>query len=211
MILKTLVVVLTCTAVFALGNRPTAKAQTPNEPAQQPSMVVIKPGDTLSKIAKANSTTYPRLFDANENVKHPDLIYAGESLRIPHHDEVLKSRPLPANVQAIQPAAPAQPKPKPAVNSYRPTTSAKPSSAVGASGDVWDRLAQCESGGNWSINTGNGYYGGLQFTPSSWRAAGGSGMPHQASREEQIQRGKILQSKQGWGAWPACTRKLGIQ
>jgi len=80
-----------------------------------------------------------------------------------------------------------------------------------SNGSVWDRIAQCESGGNWSINTGNGYYGGLQFTPSSWRAAGGSGMPHQASRAEQIRVAERLKDMQGWGAWPACTRKLGLR
>jgi Transglycosylase-like domain len=76
---------------------------------------------------------------------------------------------------------------------------------------VWDRLAQCESGGNWSINTGNGYYGGLQFSLSSWRAAGGSGYPHKASRAEQIRRGERLKARQGWGAWPSCTSKLGLR
>jgi uncharacterized protein YabE (DUF348 family) len=80
-----------------------------------------------------------------------------------------------------------------------------------ASGGVWDRLAQCEAGGNWSINTGNGFYGGLQFTLSTWRANGGSGMPHNASRETQIAVGKRVQASQGWGAWPACTSKLGIR
>ena len=80
-----------------------------------------------------------------------------------------------------------------------------------ASGSVWDRLAQCESGGNWSINTGNGFYGGLQFTPSTWRGYGGTGMPHQASREQQIAVAKKVQAGQGWGAWPACTAKLGIR
>lgn len=76
---------------------------------------------------------------------------------------------------------------------------------------VWDRLARCESGGNWSINTGNGYYGGLQFSLSSWRAVGGSGYPHTTSRAEQIRRGKMLQARQGWGAWPACSRKMGLR
>jgi len=75
---------------------------------------------------------------------------------------------------------------------------------------VWDRLATCEAGGNWSINTGNGYYGGLQFSLPSWRAVGGSGLPSNASRREQIAKGKKLQSSQGWGAWPACSRKLGL-
>jgi resuscitation-promoting factor RpfB len=79
------------------------------------------------------------------------------------------------------------------------------------SGSVWDRLAQCESGGNWSINTGNGYYGGLQFSLSTWRAYGGSGMPHEASREEQIAIAKKLQADAGWGAWPACSSKLGLR
>lgn len=75
---------------------------------------------------------------------------------------------------------------------------------------TWDKLAQCESGGNWSINTGNGYYGGLQFSLSTWKAFGGSGMPHQASKAEQIRVATKVQAAQGWGAWPACTAKLGI-
>jgi hypothetical protein len=80
-----------------------------------------------------------------------------------------------------------------------------------ASGGVWDKIAACESGGNWSINTGNGFYGGLQFTVSTWRAYGGSGMPHQASRATQISVAKRVQAAQGWGAWPACTSKLGLR
>lgn len=76
---------------------------------------------------------------------------------------------------------------------------------------VWDRLADCESGGNWSINTGNGFYGGLQFTLTSWRAVGGTGFPHQHPREEQIFRAERLQDLQGWGAWPGCARRLGLR
>ncbi|MGI8457011.1 MAG: ubiquitin-like domain-containing protein [Propionibacteriaceae bacterium] len=79
-----------------------------------------------------------------------------------------------------------------------------------ASGSVWDKIAQCESGGNWSINTGNGFYGGLQFTLSTWHGYGGSGMPNNASRQAQIAVAKRVQAAQGWGAWPACTAKLGI-
>lgn len=77
--------------------------------------------------------------------------------------------------------------------------------------NVWDHLAQCESGGNWQIASGNGYYGGLQFLPSSWYAVGGQGLPHQNSREEQIYRATLLWQRQGWGAWPACTRRLGLR
>src|SRR5690606_31551052 len=81
-----------------------------------------------------------------------------------------------------------------------------------ASGNtVWDRLAQCESGGNWATNTGNGYYGGLQFSPTTWASVGGSGLPHQHSREEQIKRGKILQARAGWGQWPHCSSQLGLR
>ena len=82
---------------------------------------------------------------------------------------------------------------------------------VSASGSVWDKIAQCESGGNWSINTGNGFYGGLQFTLSTWHAYGGSGMPNHASRAQQIAVAKKVQAAQGWGAWPACTSKLGLR
>ena len=87
-----------------------------------------------------------------------------------------------------------------------------PATAASAKASVnWDAIAQCESGGNWSINTGNGYYGGLQFSLGSWRAVGGSGYPHNASRDEQIARGERLKDRQGWGAWPACSRKLGLR
>jgi len=98
------------------------------------------------------------------------------------------------------------------------TTTAKESSGSSTSStsstpsdSVWDKLAECESGGNWSINTGNGYYGGLQFSLSTWRAYGGSGMPHEASREEQIAIAKKVQAAQGWGAWPACSAELGLR
>lgn len=66
------------------------------------------------------------------------------------------------------------------------------------------RMAQCESGGNWHISTGNGFYGGLQFTLQSWRAVGGVGYPHHASRYEQMYRAVLLMRIQGWGAWPHC-------
>jgi hypothetical protein len=79
-----------------------------------------------------------------------------------------------------------------------------------AGGGVWDALAQCESGGNWAINTGNGYYGGLQFSLGTWQANGGQGMPHENSREAQIAVASRVQASQGWGAWPSCASKLGL-
>lgn len=76
-------------------------------------------------------------------------------------------------------------------------------------GSVWDRIAKCESGGNWSINTGNGYYGGLQFSAATWRSVGGPGLPHEHSREVQIKYAKILQQRSGWGQW-SCAAKVGV-
>ena len=75
---------------------------------------------------------------------------------------------------------------------------------------TWDALAQCESGGNWAINTGNGYAGGLQFSPTTWAAFGGTGSAADASREQQIAVAQNVQAAQGWGAWPACSAKLGL-
>lgn len=75
---------------------------------------------------------------------------------------------------------------------------------------TWDALAQCESGGNWATNTGNGYSGGLQFSASTWSAYGGTGSAADASREEQIAVAEQVQASQGWGAWPSCAAQLGL-
>ena len=85
-----------------------------------------------------------------------------------------------------------------------------PVASAETGGTVWDKLAQCESSGNWSTNTGNGFAGGLQFTPSTWHAFGGEGRAQDASRVEQIVVAERVLAKQGWGAWPACSRKLGL-
>jgi hypothetical protein len=77
--------------------------------------------------------------------------------------------------------------------------------------ETWDALAECEASGNWAANTGNGYYGGLQFSLSSWQGVGGVGYPHENSRETQILMGQRLQASSGWGAWPACSRELGLR
>lgn len=89
---------------------------------------------------------------------------------------------------------------------FAPAASAAPDSD-------WDRLANCESGGNWAINTGNGYHGGLQFSAGTWRAYGGAEFApfaYQASREQQIAVAERTLAGQGWGAWPACSSKLGL-
>lgn len=85
--------------------------------------------------------------------------------------------------------------------------------AAAAPDSDWDRLAQCESGGNWHINTGNGYHGGLQFSASTWQAFGGgefAATADKASRGEQIVVAERTLAQQGWGAWPACSASLGL-
>jgi uncharacterized protein YabE (DUF348 family) len=89
-----------------------------------------------------------------------------------------------------------------------------PAVGTGRAATVWDRLAVCESGGNWAADTGNGYYGGVQFDRQTWRANGGTDyapLASQATREEQIAVAqKVRDSRGGYGAWPACSRKLGL-
>ena len=84
--------------------------------------------------------------------------------------------------------------------------------AVAAPADVWDGVADCESGNRWSIDTGNGYSGGLQFLPATWRGFGGlqyAPAAHQATREQQIAVAERVLAVQGWGAWPVCSRRAG--
>jgi nucleoid-associated protein YgaU len=87
------------------------------------------------------------------------------------------------------------------------------SPAQAASDRTWDRLAQCESSGNWSINTGNGYYGGVQFSDQTWDGFGGeryAARADLATRAQQIDIAERVLDVQGWGAWPACSAKLGL-
>ena len=112
--------------------------------------------------------------------------------------------PMEATLHSVATPPPA-PTPRPAAPAPRSTS---------YSGDsVWDDLAQCESGGNWSINTGNGYYGGLQFNYGTWHDFGGgqfADYPHQATREEQIIVAERLRDARGYAPWPACRAKLGL-
>jgi LysM repeat protein len=175
-----------------------AHAETPATPPPAAQTIKVQPGDTLDKIAQDHGTTYQRLFNANPDIADPNIIYADETIRIPAPDEQLAERSLPSAV-ASAPAAPVSTK----------IPAAQPATAT-VGGDVWDRLAQCESGGNWAINTGNGYAGGLQFSQSTWEANGGSGSPAAASREQQIAVGQNIVARSGWSAWPACSQILGL-
>jgi LysM repeat protein len=173
---------------------------------QQRKRYVVKRGDSLSTIAKrAKLASWRPIWDLNKTIEHPNLIYPGQRLLLPAKGEQLKHRPLPpvalTRVVAEERSA-AQ-----ASSSGRSTTTR----SAPAGGGVWDRLAQCESGGNWGTNTGNGYSGGLQFAPGTWRANGGTGSAHNASRAEQIRVAERVRASQGFGAWPACSARLGLR
>lgn len=195
-------------AIIASPNSVHAEEVKTNTDTNQPKIVEVQPGDYLSKIASENETTYIRIFNANEEVKDPDIIYPGQKLKIPKADEQLAERTAPVAVAA--------PAPKRTVAA----TTAKPGAAIATSpapaaqnGSVWDRLAACESGGRWNINTGNGFYGGVQFDYGTWLSNGGGAYAARAdlaTREQQIDIASRLQSRRGWSPWPACARKLGL-
>ncbi|WP_244917462.1 transglycosylase family protein [Mycobacterium shimoidei] len=111
---------------------------------------------------------------------------------------------LPPAPEGLPPAPDA---PAPPPEAAPPAPEEPPAPPKQAYSVNWDAIAACESGGNWSISTGNGYYGGLQFTPSTWRANGGTGSAANASREEQIRVAENVLRSQGIGAWPVCGRR----
>ena len=81
-------------------------------------------------------------------------------------------------------------------------------------GSIWDAIAGCEAGGNWAINTGNGYYGGVQFDQGTWERNGGlrfAPRADMATREEQIAVAEVTRERQGWGAWPVCSGRAGAR
>jgi LysM repeat protein len=165
---------------------------------------VVKAGETLAGIAKAAKLpSWRPVYDLNTSIQHPDLIYPGQKLVIPAKGEKVKHRPLPGPGIYRLPEQDRSP-----VRTQQPASSQR---SVAVGGSVWDRLAQCESGGNWATNTGNGYSGGLQFSAGTWRANGGSGSPHTASRAEQIRVAQRVLASQGWGAWPSCSARLGLR
>jgi LysM repeat protein len=193
-------------AAFALPARAEAvtTAITVSNDRHGRSTHVVKAGETLAGIAKAAKLpSWRPVYDLNKSIQHPDLIYPGQKLVIPAKGEKVKHRPLPGPGIYRLPEQDRSP-----VRTQQPASSQR-SAAVG--GSVWDRLAQCESGGNWATNTGNGYSGGLQFSSGTWRANGGSGSPHTASRAEQIRVAQRVLASQGWGAWPSCSARLGLR
>ena len=133
----------------------------------------------------------------------PDAAPAADAAPAPADLPPAPDAPPPAP-DAPAPDAPAPPAP-PADDAPAPEQA--PAPVKKAYSVNWDAIASCESGGNWGISTGNGYSGGLQFTPSTWRANGGSGSANGASRDEQIRVAENVLHSQGIGAWPVCGRR----
>ena len=177
-----------------------------------PASYTVRQGDTLSAIAAHayhNAADWPAVWWANRRrVHNPNMIAAGLRLQLPASGHVTA-----AVARAARAAIPASdPAPAAAAASVRQAAApaaASVSAAVPASsgGVNWSAIASCESGGNWSANTGNGFYGGLQFTEQTWLAYGGgqyASSANLATPAEQIAVAQRVLAGQGIGAWPVC-------
>ena len=91
------------------------------------------------------------------------------------------------------------------------TAHVAPKTKVPPTEDAFVRLRTCESGGDYTAKNRNRYFGAYQFSPSTWRAMGLAGLPHEAPPEVQDDAARRLQARSGWGQWPACARKLGLR
>ena len=180
-------------------------------PSHHHGTYTVKAGDTLSAIAShayGRAADWPAVWWANRHkLANPSLITAGQRLRLPASGTV-----KPSIAQAALAAVQGPPAVSAPVSAAPPTTTAAPVSAPAAapassSGVNWNAIAACESGGNWSANTGNGFYGGLQFTQSTWQAYGGgqyAPSANQASAAQQMAVANRVLAGQGIGAWPVC-------
>ena len=175
-----------------------------------PASYTVRPGDSLSAIAAhAYGTTadWPAVWWANRHqVANPNMIAVGQRLHLPASGRVpswMAHAAMAATAAGSAPAASASaPQAEPAAPVQ--ATPAAPASSGGAN---WSAIAACESGGNWSANTGNGFYGGLQFTQQTWLAYGGgqyAASANLASPAEQIAVAQRVLAAQGIGAWPVC-------
>ena len=179
--------------------------------AHGPGSYTIRPGDTLSAIAArayGSAAGWPAIWWANRRqVPDPDMITTGQRLALPSSHQVppwlaraalaaaAAARPAPAAPAGAAPADPA---------AAAPAASPAPASPGGAN---WSAIAACESGGNWAASTGNGFYGGLQFTEQTWLANGGgryASSANLATPAQQIAVAQNVLASQGIGAWPAC-------
>jgi LysM repeat protein len=178
----------------------------------------VQAGDTLAAIARANGLDWGTLYELNaDQLTSPSLIFPGQALQLTgtvpaSTDTTTETTDTTAATTDSTTETADAAETTADTSSETTTTSSDPVEPQGTvSLATWDRLAECESNGDWSINTGNGYYGGLQFALSSWEWVGGSGYPHEATKAEQIARAEILLERQGWNAWPACSSALGLR
>lgn len=148
---------------------------------------VVESGDTLSHIGQQTDHAWQDLCAWNrDQISDCNRIHPGWRLRL-----------FPAEGAAATPAPSGQ-------GNYTGRTPV----------ETWERLAQCESGGNWSINTGNGYYGGIQISKQTWDGHGGrefAAYAHQTVKWNQMTVGQRILDNQGWGAWPYCSREIGMR
>lgn len=189
------VILATSLCSLTLVVAPAAHAEVPQPPssAGQTTAFVVN-SDQLGSVLSSNA---------------PPSVTAAPTTAVPKkasraRAKVPTTRPL--NVAATVTTA------VPTPSTPAPDVSRSASATAGAIPDsVWAALRQCESKGNYAINTGNGYYGAYQFAASTWRKLGFSGLPHEASPATQDEAARKLQAQQGWGPWPSCTRSLGLR
>ena len=200
--LSALLAVSVTAFMLVISGSPAVHAESHHNQKPKPKIVKVREGDTLTRIAHKHKTTYKRLFNANTKIKDPNLIYVGDKVRIPDSKEKIKDRPLPKYATPATSVVAQHIKAEGTAVYVQPRTYSAPAPAV-SGGSLWDRIAACESGGNWAINTGNGYYGGLQFTQQTWAGAGGLAYAPRAdlaTREQQI----AIASKLALSNWPVC-------
>ena len=166
----------------------------------------VRPGDTLSQIAArayGSAADWPAVWWANRHqVPNPSMISVGQRLRLPGKPRVRAWLARAAQAEAASTAA----APAAGGQASAPVTAAGPAPAS-SSGVNWAAIAACESGGNWGANTGNGFYGGLQFTQGTWNAYGGgqyASSANQATPSQQMAVANRVLAGQGIGAWPVC-------
>ncbi|MDK8306484.1 transglycosylase family protein [Corynebacterium imitans] len=191
-------------------NVPLDAQVTPNMQINLDRVEIVKDREIVDVKAPAKYIDDPEMEEGTEEVREEGVLGEKQVIR---HTVLVNGQPEDTFVASAHETREA----KPAVIA-RGTKKAEGNTGAAApavaGGSVWDSIAQCESGGDWSINTGNGYHGGLQFNPGTWAAYGGTAYAptaDQATREQQIAIAEKTQAAQGWGAWPACTAKLGLR
>lgn len=175
-----------------------------------PDSYTVQQGDSLSTVAAhtyGKAADWPAVWWVNRHqVANPNLIAAGQRLRLPASGQVpaWMARAAQAAIPAPPPGPAAVSIPQASPAAAAPVSAAAPASSGGAN---WSAIAACESTGNWSANTGNGFYGGLQFTEQTWLGYGGgqyASSANLATKAQQIAVAERVLAGQGIGAWPVC-------